>query len=148
MNYRKVGLWAVVIFVTVAFGSILYLRWLENLYSQPPNQVYLPTMLVMTPTVVPTPDPTPTPTPLVLPVSGWKFADFSGEKTYENGYEYSWGIFENDNGSKVKAMCSAPGSPAPNVGDYYIWNKEINILIPVLDNQDGNIQRFWYPTIQ
>lgn len=137
-------------FIVIAVGAFLYINWLGNRnYSYLSGQSPAPTQQILfTPTVVFTLQPTITPTPEALPVSGWKFAGFSGEKTFENGYEYSWGIFINDNGSRIKAMCSAPNSPAPNVGDYYSLDKQINILIPVKDNQYGNMQRFWYPTVQ
>lgn len=90
---------------------------------------------------------TPTPILVGLPVDGWKFEGFNGEKTRENGFVYSWGIFINDNGTKIKAMCSSPNSPAPNVGDYYYWDKRTNILAPVVNNETNNIQTFWYPTV-
>lgn len=149
MDYRRTSIWALIVFLVVALAAFLFIRWLGNQnYSNPSNQITSQTEQVLfTPTVVFTPQPTITPTP-GLPASDWKFTGFNGEKTYANGYEYSWGIFENDNGLKIKAMCSAPESPAPNVGDYYSWDKQTNILIPVQDNQYGNMQRFWYPTVQ
>jgi len=89
----------------------------------------------------------PTSTPEWLPASGWKFEGFNGEKTRENGFVYSWATFVNDNGARVKAMCSSPNSPAPEIGTIYAWDKTNNILYPVVDNSDGNLQRFWYATI-
>lgn len=148
MNNKRIVFTALVLFFIVALGAYFFINWLGNQPSYLPSQRAAPTQQILfTPIVVFTPQPTITPTP-GLPASDWKFTGFNGEKTYANGYEYSWGIFENDNGLKIKAMCSAPESPAPNVGDYYSWDKQTNILIPVQDNQYGNMQRFWYPTVQ
>ncbi|HUC94520.1 MAG TPA: hypothetical protein VMR19_00745 [Candidatus Saccharimonadales bacterium] len=83
-----------------------------------------------------------------IPLTGWVFKGFNGEKNVKGRYKYEWANFVNDNGMKLKAMCSAPKSPAPEVEDYYTWIKPQNILKPVKDNMAGNIQRFWYPTIQ
>lgn len=118
--------------------------------SQVPAQQAVMPVILNTPTAQFTPRPTatmtPTPTPDLFPATGWKFKGFSGKKTYEHGWKYSWGNFTNDNGSKITAMCSAPNSPDPEFDSYFKWDKKNNILVPVVDNKNGNIQRFWYPS--
>lgn len=94
----------------------------------------------------PTPDNTGN-TPTGPESEIWIFERFTGEVRKSNGWEYEYAIFANKTspGTKIRAWCSAPNSPEPKVGAEYRWDKTTNILVPVVDNSRGNLQRFWEP---
>jgi hypothetical protein len=136
---------AVVIVIAVVW-FIFYIRSINRNRTTRANQSSFTQVALATPAEVQI-SATPT-TVLAIPLIGWRFEGFNGEKTIIRGVEYSWANFVNDNGMKLKAMCSSPNSPAPKVGDEYRWDKTTNILVPVVNNKYGDIQLFWYPTIQ
>ncbi|QQG41206.1 MAG: hypothetical protein HYV90_03440 [Candidatus Woesebacteria bacterium] len=131
----------------IVIAALLFVGYLINKASTKDVFDVNGQTVLSTPTIQIVTTPFPTSTPESLPASGWKFEGFNGEKTRQNGFVYSWATFANDNGAKIKAMCSSPNSPAPNVGDYFYWDKQIDILIPVVNNATNDIQTFWYPTV-
>lgn len=147
MNNKKLLIGGAIVLVVLAIFAWIFIRsFIANLPSTAAssfaNDQALPTPILV---VVPTQVFIPTLTPTGLPETNWKFEGFSKETTTQGGYTYHWGTFLNDSGARIKAMCPAPNSPAPNVGDYYRWDKNINILIPLRDNPEGTMQRFWNP---
>ena len=158
MNSREVNIGigavvvvAVVLVVIFALAVLVHNVWKSTNRVAQPAQNNQNLAVLATPEVqVPAPTPTAIPqaVPSIVPSSGWRFEGFTNKVTKMHGYKYHWATFTNDNGLKLIAMCSSPNSPAPKQGAEYRWNKKINILIPIKNNKDGTIQKFWYPTIQ
>ncbi len=141
-SWTMFGLVFLIVLCLLGIFVIVYLLGLSYFQAgiSTPTPYQFPTALPTPTAVVPTATPTP------VPVTVWKFNGFNSEKSKIGRYEYSWGIFVNANGAKLKAMCSAPNSPSPDIGSAYILDPKTNILYPVTDNIHGNLQRFWYPT--
>lgn len=103
--------------------------------------IYPPTGEIPTETVS-----TETPNPNDFSGS-WFFVKMDGKQASGILKGHDIGVFTSDDGSqRITAVCSAPLSPAPKKGDEFKWDPSTNILYPVHDNAQGNIQRFWYPT--
>lgn len=139
INRRWLGFVAIAFVTVLSVAAFLYVVW-QAFPQQPKEQIVSATVMIPKPTR--TAIPTPTPSPL------WMFENFDNRVTYRNGFSYQWGTFVSTGGARLEAMCSAPNSPAPKTGDLYRWDKTTNILVPEADNDQYNVQRFWYPTQQ
>lgn len=97
--------------------------------------------IVTTPAVVPAlVIQTPTPT---LPGNIWVVTGIEQSVIHQNGFNYDVATFTNLNQPAVtlRAQCSAPGWPSPEIGHQYTIN-EYRVMSPI-EGIYSPLQRFW-----
>jgi hypothetical protein len=141
------GLVAVVIAALICIASIAIFR-----SRQAPAPTEEPRTFVFDLTTTPSIPTTVASTPSAQESEIWLFEGFTGEVRLDHGFEYEYGTFRNTgNGARLSAWCSAPNSPAPEINAEYKWDRNTNILIPVISTKIvkgriHGIQTFWEPT--
>lgn len=119
---------AVIIFLLVAGVALI---WLKNSSRQ----------IVTTPAVVPgLVNQTPTST---LPGNIWVVTGIEQSVIHQNGFNYDVATFTNLNQPAVtlRAQCSAPGWPSPEIGHQYTINEYL-VMSPI-EGIYSPLQRFW-----
>ncbi len=105
----------------------------------------LPPTATPRPTMTPTPTVTPTPTPVPEKPAGpiWVVSRIEEGLFHENGFVYDIATFTNlDKPSvTIRARCSAPGWPSPEIGHKFTIN-EYRVMIPI-EGIQSSLQRFW-----
>lgn len=100
-------------------------------------------MALSTPIITPTPImmPTATPEKPIGPV--WVVSKIEEEAIHSHGFTYDVAIFTNLDSPSVslRAQCSAPGWPSPEIGQQYTIN-EYRVMIPI-EGVYSPLQRFW-----
>lgn len=158
MPNRKIlliGAGVVALLIVVAAVVMLWPRKAAQSQSQP----------LLSAEIQPTPElqaqPSQTATVIQAPTQNpddftgdWYFIKFDGKETTGLLKGHDIGLFKNTvNGNMIHADCAAPLSPSPKgedkaagyPGDVFRWDSTTNKLYPLVDNAQGNIQRFWFP---
>lgn len=141
-----IGLVAVVVAVLLCIAGISIFR-----ARQAPAPTEEPRTFIfdLTPTAIIATAPS---TPVTQESEIWLFEGFTGEVRVDSGFEYEYGTFRNTgNGARLSAWCSAPGNPAPEINAEFRWDRNTNILVPVIGSKivrgrEMSIQTFWEPT--